>query len=152
MNEKRLDYVRLTRSPSSFEVIQEAGGSAEIYVEGEFCPWSSYDEDERRFSADKVFARVFDEENGAEVCAPTRVSAVESSFSVRISGIPVGGPYTVDFTMLDREHPLEYSLGGEKIYHLCKSTRDILNGNCQCFGNFCNHTGGFHYANRRATQ
>lgn len=118
MNENRKDYVRLIKAPSSFEVIQEVGGFAEIYVEGEFCPWSSYDEDERRFSADKVYARVIDEENGAEVCAPARVEAVGNYFSVKIPGLPVGGPYTVDFTMLDRECPVEYSLGGEKIYHL----------------------------------
>ena len=118
MNENRLDYVRLTKAPASFEVIQEVGGTAEISVEGEFCPWSSYDEDERRFSPDKVYARVIDEENGAEVTAPTKVNAIDNYFSVRVSGIPVGGPYTVDFVMLDRERPLDYSLGGEKIYHL----------------------------------
>ena len=118
VNENRSDYVRLIKAPSSFEVVQEAGGYAEIYVEGEFCPWSSYDEDERRFSPDKVYARVIDEENGAEVCAPSRVESCGNYFSARISGIPVGGPYTVDFTMLDRERPIEYSLGGEKIYHL----------------------------------
>ena len=118
MNENRKDYVRLSKAPSCFEVIQEVGGFAEIYVEGELCSWSSYDEDERRFSAEKVYARVIDEENGAEVCAPARVEAIGNYFSVRISGIPVGGPYTVDFTMLDRECPLEYSLGGEKIYHI----------------------------------
>ena len=118
MNENRKDYVRLIKAPSRFEVIQEVGGTAEISVEGEICPWSSYDEDERRFSTDKIFARVIDEENGREVCAPTRASFVGSRFSVKITGIPVGGPYTVEFVMLDRECPVDYSLGGERIYHL----------------------------------
>lgn len=119
MNEERFDTVRLLAAPENFEVLQRIDGVASAFISGELgvCERIAYPEN-RYLSHDALYAKVICESDGALAVAPVKMSVADNRFTVRIDGIPVGGPYTVDFVCLSPERCVEYSLRGDKICHL----------------------------------
>lgn len=116
MNKNNKDAIRLTKAPQNFEVIAQRDGYASIFLSGEIYP--SLSGEEKYFSSDSLYVKVINESDGSLIVPMTHVSVREDSFSVTVENIAVGGPYTVDFVMFDRERCVEYSLFGDKIYHL----------------------------------
>lgn len=116
MDERIRDAVRLIEAPDNFEVVANVDGYAEIFLRGEIYP-SNLGE-ERYFSDSSLFVKIVNESDGSLVISPVSISVEDSAFCVTVEKIPVGGPYTVDFVMLDRERCVEYSLYGDKVYHL----------------------------------
>jgi hypothetical protein len=108
--------IRLLDAPESFEVLSSVNGFGELSLLGELC--ASSEDDGRAFSDECLLVKIINETDGSLALPMTPLSVSGNSFSERIDKIPVGGPYTVDFVMLDREGCVEYSLYGDKVYHL----------------------------------
>ena len=119
MCNERFDTVRLVAAPQNFEVLQQKDGRADAVVSAELCTCENAAfTDERYISHDALYAKVISESDGALVLPLIKLSVENNRFFVKIEGIPVGGPYTVDFIYLSPERCAEYSLRGDKIYHL----------------------------------
>ena len=99
MNEKRKDAVKLTARPSDFEVLPSKDGYANLVLEG--LLYDSQSEEERIFSPDSLYVKLICESDGSLAFPMTKIEALDSSFKAELCGIPPGGPYTVDFVMLD---------------------------------------------------
>ena len=134
MNENRFDTVHLTRSPERFEVLQHTDGYADILLEGEMCPCNGFDEDERGFSHEHIYAKVICESDGALAIPPVKVTVENKKFSTLIKGIPVGGPYMIDFVFLKRESCSEYSIRGDKVYHIFVGDLYLIAGQSNAAG------------------
>ncbi len=119
MCNERFDTVRLVAAPQNFEVLQQKDGRADAVVSAELCTCENAAfTDERYISHDALYAKVISESDGALVLPLIKLSVENNRFFVKIEGIPAGGPYTVDFIYLSPERCAEYSLRGDKIYHL----------------------------------
>lgn len=111
--------IKLTEAPQSFEILQEADGKAGFHICGELVGEENATADSRPFSVDKLFAVVIDECDGSFVTPFIPLRITERSFEADVNEVPVGGPYLLEFYMLESESRTEYPLHGDRIYHFC---------------------------------
>ena len=115
MNESKTT-VKLFDAPQNFEVLSSVDGYAQIVLKGKVV----YGDSEETVSvSDSVYVTVTDECDGTLVTSMTKLKIeADGSFSAEINDVSVGGPYTVNFVMLNKEKCIRNLLSGDKVHHL----------------------------------
>lgn len=135
MNNKICDKIKLISAPQNYEVIQQTNGKATIEVCGTFVE-DHFDDTFQNLTLDKslVYARIINEIDNSFATNPTPINMSGNDFSVSLENIPCGGPYTLDFIMLDKDNRLEYHVKGERRYHFCVGDVFVVAGQSNAAG------------------
>ena len=135
MTDIKYDKIKLISAPKNYEVIQQTNGKASFKIIGTFVE-DPYDDTLQnvRFDTSMVFARIICENDNSFASKATPINAKGNDFSVTIEDVPCGGPYTLDFIMLDRERKIEYHVKGERRYHFCVGDVFVIAGQSNAAG------------------
>ena len=127
--------LKIQRAPSDWEIIGQEEGFAKIAVAVTVEDNINDDTDfEIPFSEDKMFARIVNEESGESVSSPVRLLKNGSVCECVIDKIPCGGPYLLDFIILDKANNIDCPLVCRRRRHFYVGDVYIIAGQSNAAG------------------
>ena len=135
MNNAVSNKIELISAPQNWEVIQNVNGKADITVLGRFVVDENDDTQQTlSFDKERLLTRVVDESDSSVVAYAKYPTIDGDRFSVTVTGVPCGGPYTLDFVMPITETGDIHSVKGERRYHFCVGDVFVVAGQSNAAG------------------
>lgn len=127
--------IKVIKAPENWEVIRQEDGYASIDIEIEVSENINDDTDfEIEFSADNLYARLVNEENGEFITPLEKLEKNGDIYTCLINKIPCGGPYLLDFILFDRKKGIDCPTVGGKRRHLYVGDVYIIAGQSNAAG------------------
>ena len=129
------NVIKVIKAPDNWEIIQQEDGYTSIALEIEVSENANDDTDfEVEFSADNLYAKIVNEENGELITPLVRLCKTGKIYSCRIDKVPCGGPYLLDFVLFDSKNGIDCPTVGGKRRHFYVGDVYIIAGQSNAAG------------------